>query len=104
MIAGSSSGNGGWRPGEVVRAHVSVSGRVQGVFFRQETRRAASRAGVGGWVRNLPDGRVEAVFEGPRPAVESLVEWCRVGPPAAQVAGVDVRWEDPASEGRFRVR
>jgi len=77
---------------------------VQGVFFRQEARRAAARTGVGGWVRNLPDGRVEAVFEGPRPAVESLVEWCRVGPPAAQVAGVEVRWEAPAGEGRFSVR
>ena len=93
-----------WRPGEVARAHVWVSGRVQGVFFRQEARRAAARSGVSGWVRNLPDGRVEAVFEGPRASVESLVEWSRRGPSAAVVSGVDVRWEDPLGEGRFHVR
>ncbi|MGH2718061.1 MAG: acylphosphatase [Actinomycetota bacterium] len=95
---------GSWSPGQVARAHVWVAGRVQGVFFRQETRRAAGRAGLSGWVRNLPDGRVEAVFEGPRAAVESLVEWARNGPPAAVVSSVDLRWEDPAGEGRFHVR
>ena len=80
-----------------------VSGRVQGVFFRQETsRRAAGR--VNGWVRNLADGRVEAVLEGPPFAVEPIVAWMRQGPRSAEVTGVEVSWEQPAGEGPFRVR
>jgi len=86
------------------RAHVFVSGLVQGVFFRAETSRLASSRGVAGWVRNLPDGRVEAVFEGPKPAVESMLEWVRTGPRGAAVSSVDVSWEDPGTEGGFRVR
>lgn len=89
---------------EPVRAHVHVSGRVQGVFFRHETSRRARSRGVGGWVRNMPDGRVEAVFEGPREAVESMVEWCRRGPTLAVVESVDVTWEPPAGERSFSVR
>ncbi|HMC05424.1 MAG TPA: acylphosphatase [Actinomycetota bacterium] len=89
---------------ERVRAHVVVSGRVQGVFFRAETSRLARSRGVAGWVRNLPDGRVEAVFEGPRPAVESMVEWMRVGPRGAAVSSVEVGWEGPRGEPGFRVR
>lgn len=89
---------------EVVRAHVFLSGRVQGVFFREETRRRAESGGLGGWVRNLADGRVEAVFEGPGWMVQSLVEFCRSGPRLARVASVEVGWESPLGERRFRVR
>jgi acylphosphatase len=89
---------------EVVRAHVYISGRVQGVFFRATTREQADRQAVAGWVRNLPDGRVEAVFEGPRGAVEECLAWCRQGPPGARVAGVEVEWEPPRGEQGFRVR
>jgi acylphosphatase len=75
------------------RAHVYVEGRVQGVFFRQNTRRQAQSHGVFGWVKNLDDGRVEAVFEGEEEAVKAVVEFCRVGPKGASVTGVDVNWE-----------
>ena len=88
-----------------VRAHVWVSGRVQMVFFRGTTRHLASERGLAGWVRNLPDGRVEAVFEGPADAVRALVDWCRQGPPAAVVEHVETRWEEPQDEPPgFRVR
>ena len=86
-----------------VRAHVWVSGRVQGVFFRQQTARIARELGVAGWVRNLPDGRVEAVLEGRRPAVEQLVEWTATGPPHALVEHRQVEWEEPQGEDYFRV-
>ncbi|MBO9338235.1 MAG: acylphosphatase, partial [Chloroflexus sp.] len=65
---------------DLVRAHVFISGRVQGVSFRAYTRDRAREAQVKGWVRNLSDGRVEAVFEGPRPAVQKLISWCYSGP------------------------
>lgn len=81
-----------------VRAHVYVSGLVQGVFFRSSTKRMADRLGVKGWVRNLQDGRVEAVFEGDREAVASMIEWCHRGPPDAIVEKVDVVWEDYRGE------
>lgn len=86
------------------RARIVVRGRVQGVFFRAETQDRARSLGVAGWVRNAPDGAVEAVFEGERDRVESLVEWCRHGPSLAEVTGVDVRWEDPRGEAGFAVR
>ena len=76
-----------------IRAHVFVEGRVQGVFFRAETREAASRFGVTGWVRNLYDGRVEAVFEGGEEEVERSVAWCHHGPPHASVTHVEVSRE-----------
>jgi acylphosphatase len=76
------------------RAHVYVSGRVQGVFFRSETQDEAIRHGLTGWVRNLPNGSVEAVFEGEKENVEKLIEFCRKGPPGARVTKVDVTWED----------
>jgi acylphosphatase len=85
---------------EKVRAHVYISGRVQGVFFRDSLREEATRRGVSGWVRNLPDGRVEAVLEGERPAVEAVIAWCHQGPPLARVTRVEVHWE-PYS-GQFR--
>jgi acylphosphatase len=83
---------------------VIVRGRVQGVFFRAEARDRAASLSLGGWVRNNADGTVEAVFEGERERVESMVEWCRRGPALAQVEDVDVAWEEPHGEPRFAVR
>ena len=71
-----------------VRAHVFVSGRVQGVFFRGETLNVARRMDVNGWVRNLSDGRVEAIFEGEKKNVEEVVDFCKRGPPGAYVTGL----------------
>lgn len=76
-------------------AHVFVSGRVQGVNFRYYTRLEAVRNGLKGWVRNLWDGRVEAMFEGEQDRVRKMVEWCHTGPPAARVDHVEVSWETP---------
>ncbi|MEM2123664.1 MAG: acylphosphatase [Candidatus Bathyarchaeia archaeon] len=81
-----------------MRAHIYISGNVQGVFFRYETRRVARELGVSGWVRNLPDGRVEAVAEGEEEAVEKLIQFCRRGPPAAIVTKVEVEHEEPKGE------
>jgi acylphosphatase len=87
--------------GARVRAHVFVSGQVQGVSFRWYAIQHARRAGVGGFIRNLYDGRVEAVFEGPSEAVTALVEWCHEGPSAARVTAVDVAWEEPEGLAEF---
>jgi acylphosphatase len=73
------------------------------VFFRDDCRREAALAGVAGWVRNRPDGRVEAVFEGEPDAVDRLVSWCRTGPPSALVSDVAVFSEEATGETRFRV-
>ena len=86
------------------RAHVFVTGRVQGVSYRANTRDAAHDAGVDGWVKNLDDGRVEAVFEGEEENVERLVEWCHEGSPAADVESVDVEYGDPEEVSGFEVR
>jgi acylphosphatase len=75
------------------RAHLFVSGRVQGVFFRSETEHKADWHDVKGWVRNLPDGRLEAVFEGEKEAVQTLIEFCKHGPSGARVTNVDLTWE-----------
>jgi acylphosphatase len=80
------------------RAHVFIRGKVQGVFFRQNTKQAATRRGVTGWVRNLADGRVEAIFEGYNEDVNELIEWCHVGPAKAKVEDVDVRFEKYTGE------
>ncbi len=80
------------------RAHVVISGRVQGVFFRTETQRAAQRLGVAGWVRNRPDGTVEALFEGPDQAVQQAVDWCWQGSPMANVSDVKIEWQAFAGE------
>ncbi|MCW3129691.1 MAG: acylphosphatase [Methanophagales archaeon] len=77
-----------------VRAHVFVKGRVQGVLFRYATKDEADLRGVKGWVRNLEDGRVEAVFEGEKVKVDEMIEFCHHGPPAAKVSSVKVMWED----------
>jgi acylphosphatase len=87
-----------------VRVHVWIAGRVQGVAFRAYTIDEAKLRGVAGWVRNLPDGRVEAVFEGDKAAVEAMIAWCRKGPPAARVSSVEVEWEEPEGESGFGVR
>jgi acylphosphatase len=87
-----------------IRVHLWVSGRVQGVYYRASAERVATGWGLKGWVRNLPDGRVEVVAEGDRPQVEAFVVWCREGPPDAQVAAVDIRWEDPLGEQGFQIR
>jgi acylphosphatase len=89
---------------ERTRAHVYVTGKVQGVYFRATTRDEAERRDVDGWVRNLDDGRVEAVFEGPEADVEELVEFCHEGSSAARVETVEVTYEDPRGEAGFRVR
>ncbi len=81
-----------------VSAHVIVSGRVQGVFFRAETQRAAERFGVVGWVRNRHDGTVEAVFEGEQHAVDAVLLWCKEGPSLAVVEKVKVKWQDYTGE------
>lgn len=86
------------------RAHVYVTGHVQGVYFRATTREAARDRDLNGWVRNLDDGRVEAVFEGPDGAVEEMVEFCHEGSPAAEVEAVDVSYGEPQGEGPFEIR
>lgn len=89
---------------EIARAHIYVSGRVQGVYFRAWTEQAAITLGLAGWVWNTEDGRVEAVLEGPKDAVMLAIEKCRQGSPASRVEDVDVNWEAPKSERGFRVR
>jgi acylphosphatase len=85
------------------RVRVLVTGDVQGVGFRWYCREEAMGAGVGGFVRNREDGRVEAVFEGDAEAVDRMVEWCRTGPAWASVSGVEVREEAPAGEREFLI-
>jgi acylphosphatase len=82
-----------------------VTGRVQGVFFRASTRDEARQLGLKGWVKNLPDGRIEAVFEGPKEAVGRMLLWCCHGPPGAEVTDMATKWEDYKSEFRsFDIR
>lgn len=86
------------------RAHVFVSGRVQGVFFRATTRDQARERDVDGWVMNRDDGRVEAVFEGPPDAVDAMVDFCHDGSDAARVTDVEVDEAEPQGEDGFRIR
>jgi acylphosphatase len=83
---------------------VQVAGRVQGVFFRAETQSRARSLSLAGWVRNAPDGTVEAVFEGPRERVQSMLDWCGRGPRHAEVKDVTVDWEEPRGEDGFLIR
>ncbi len=83
---------------EKTRAHVFIKGKVQGVYFRQNTKQVATEHRVTGWVCNLSDGRVEAVFEGEKTNVNDVIEWCHVGPPNSRVDGVDVRFEKYTGE------
>lgn len=85
------------------RAHVYVAGKVQGVFFRATTRDTAQEHGVNGWVKNLDDGRVEAVFEGDADAVQAMINFCHDGPERARVDEVTVDWEEPEAVDGFRI-
>jgi acylphosphatase len=90
---------------ERARVQLRVTGLVQGVYFRANTAGEARSLGLTGWVRNVPDGSVEAVAEGPRVQLEALVAWCRKGPPAARVTNVDAAWQEATGEfAEFRVR
>jgi acylphosphatase len=85
---------------ETGRAHVKITGRVQGVYYRASMLQEAQKLGLTGWVMNCPDGSVEAIAEGSRGKIEQLIAWCQCGPPGARVTDVDVRWETP--EHAFR--
>ncbi|HEX9351414.1 MAG TPA: acylphosphatase [Gaiellaceae bacterium] len=85
------------------RAKVIVHGAVQGVFFRAVARDRARSLGLAGWVRNVPDGTVEAVFEGDDERVGSMVEWCRRGPVGARVEEIEVDWSEPEGEQGFSI-
>lgn len=86
------------------RVHVYISGRVQGVFFRDSTREKAREVGVNGWVRNMRDGRVEAVFEGDESKVDEMIQWCHEGPGSARVDQVELSKEEPKGEEGFSVK
>ena len=89
----------------VVRAEVHISGRVQGVWFRQSTKKTADQVGVTGWCRNNPDGSVEAVFEGEENKVKSAVDWCKTGPRLARVDELQIEWKTASGEfDQFEVR
>ena len=88
---------------QTVRAHLVIHGLVQGVYFRASAAEVARARGVAGWVRNAAQD-VEAVLEGPRDAVESVIAWCHEGPSRAEVVGVDVVWEEPEALQGFTVR
>jgi len=86
------------------RTHIFVSGKVQGVFFRYNTQRQARKLGLVGWVWNLPDGRVEAVFEGEKARIEKIIEWIKQSPGFSRVEKVEVKWETPTNEFKdFRI-
>lgn len=87
-----------------IRAHVFISGRVQGVYYRASTAEEAERLDISGWVTNLEDGRVEAVFEGPESAVDSIVEWCHTGSDRAAVESVEAKYEAPTGLDEFEIR
>jgi acylphosphatase len=94
------------RDASIWRLEARVRGRVQGVFFRESTRQRAQELGLAGWVRNAADGSVECLFIGPRDACERALDFVRVGPPAASVTDVDVKWTPTAdsASGSFEVR
>lgn len=85
------------------RVRVLVSGEVQGVGFRWYCREQAIQRNLGGSVKNLPDGRVEAYFEGEEDSVQELIEWCRTGPRSARVSSVDLQEEEPTGQDRFSI-
>ncbi len=86
------------------RAHVKIYGKVQGVWFRAHTKEMAEKLGIKGWVRNVPDGSVEAVFEGEEENLEEMIRWCHHGPPLARVTKVEIKYEEPKGEKEFRIR
>jgi len=88
-----------------VRAHVIFEGRVQGVFFRANTKKRADELGVYGWIRNLQNGAVEGVFEGEREKIKALIEWCRKNQPYATIDDVEVEWKEFRKEfNKFKIR
>ena len=88
-----------------VRCHIFISGRVQGVFFRAKTEKLANLLGVGGWVRNTEDGRVEVLAEGEKEKIDELIKWLKRGPPLAKVTNLDVEWQEHKGEfGNFQIR
>jgi len=88
-----------------VRAHIFISGRVQGVFFRSKTQEKARQLGIAGWVKNLFDGRLEAVFEGKKAPVEEMLEWAKKGPPGAKIEDLELIWEAYRAEfTNFEIR
>lgn len=87
----------------IIRAHVLVSGIVHGVGYRFSTLNKAEKLGLSGWVKNLPDGRVEAMFEGPQLAVEEMVRWCHQGPRSAIVQGMTVQYEEATGLEGFQI-
>ena len=90
---------------ERARAHILVSGLVQGVFFRAHTTEEAKRLGLTGWVRNLPDGRVEAVFEGEKEKIQEMIRWAKKGPKFATVDKVDIEWQEYQGEyNNFKIK
>jgi acylphosphatase len=90
---------------ESVRAHILIEGQVQGVFYRAFTRNLAAKLGLNGWVKNLYDGRVEAVLEGQRELIEQAIGECRKGPAGSSVKNIDIQWEDPSGEYKgFEIR
>ncbi len=90
---------------EKIRVHLTIKGRVQGVYFRAATVMQAQKLSVTGWVMNCPDGSVEALAEGGRAEIEELIAWCRRGPSGAQVTQVEVHWEQPQNTfAEFRIR
>ena len=90
---------------ELGRARVKVYGIVQGVFFRHNIRQRAQALGLKGWVRNVEDGSVEALFEGPQDKIQQMIKWCHKGPPGAVVERVEVQWEPYTGEfDDFRIR
>ena len=90
---------------ETARAHVFIDGRVQGVFYRAFTREVAVSLGLSGWVRNLRDGRVEAVFEGQKDLIRQAIHQCHAGPPGARVTHIDTQWENfTGNENGFHIR
>ena len=90
---------------EKIRAHIFVSGKVQGVFYRESTKKKAERLGVLGWIKNLRDGRVEAIFEGDKGNVEEMVNWARKGPIWAKIEALELIWDDYQGEFKgFEIR
>ena len=81
-----------------VRAHILISGRVQGVYFRQKTAKQAQMLGISGWVRNLNDNKVEAVLEGAKEDVQKIIDWAKKGPFLARVLNLDIKWQEYKGE------
>jgi len=90
---------------EKIRVHIFVSGLVQRVFFRANTVETARKLGITGWVRNSPNGQVEAIFEGDRENIQKMIEWAKKGPPSAKVDGIKVDWQEYKGEfNNFEIR